>query len=73
MSEHHWPHGTGGRCGDVFARHMAERFADIRAHGLRGALEHWVATGRQGPAVLEVLTEGDWAAMERAWTGRAGL
>ncbi len=62
-----WPYGTGGNCGPEFAATHARCLADLRELGIRGALEHWVRTGQIGPTVLEVLTEADYAAMERAW------
>lgn len=61
-----WPHGTGGRCGAVFAATLARRQADIARLGLRAATELWIAEGTQGSAIMAVLTEADWARMERA-------
>lgn len=61
-----WPHGTGGRCGEVFAATLARRQADIARLGLRAATELWIAEGLQGSAIMAVLTDADWARMERA-------
>lgn len=64
--EDSWPHGTGGRCGAVFAATIARRQADIARLGLRAATELWIAEGLQGSAIMAVLSEADWARMQRA-------
>ena len=61
-----WPFGSGGRCGDAFAATRATMLADLERLGVRGALEHWTATGFLGPATAQVLTDRDIEAMERA-------
>lgn len=64
-----WTFGTGGRCGEAFAAARARMLADTERLGVRGALEHWTATGAVGPATLRVLTERDLDAMQRAFIG----
>lgn len=61
-----WPHGSGGRCGAQFAAVRAKMLGDLQRLGVRGALEHWTATGFLGPATLQVLTDRDLDAMQRA-------
>lgn len=66
MSEHAWPHGSGGRCAAEFAAVRDKMLGDMERLGVRGALEHWEATGFLGPATRQVLTDADYEAMERA-------
>lgn len=66
-----WPYGAGGRCGPEFAAAMAETLADLHRLGVRGALDHWLATGRLCRAVGQVLTEGDVAGIQRALDAQA--
>ncbi len=58
--------GSGGRCGEQFAAVRDKMLGDLHRLGVRGALEHWTATGFLGPATLQVLTDRDIDAMQRA-------
>lgn len=61
-----WPFGSGGECGPQFAATRARILGDTARLGARAAHEHWEATGQQGAATRQVLTDADYDAMERA-------